>query len=121
MLLWGILSLYAKSGSIELARQLFDSMSRRNVVSWGAMIMGNGMNGHNEDALALFTQMQQTAVKPNRITFIGVLSACSHAGMVNEGWKYFYTISQNYCITPRVEHYACMVDLLGRAGHLHEP
>nr|ADE77588.1 unknown [Picea sitchensis] len=95
-------------------------MSNKNVVSWNAMIVGYGMHGHGEDALVLFTQMQQRGVKPNEITFISVLSACSHAGLVDEGWKCYNCMTLDYAITPTVEHYACMVDLLGRAGHLNE-
>eukprot|EP01018_Ginkgo_biloba_P038145 Gb_41325 [translate_table: standard] len=115
-----LLDMYAKCGSIEIARQLFDTMSNKSVVSWSAMIAGYGMHGHGQDALALFKQMQETGMKPNDVTFIGVLSACSHAGLVDEGWRYFESMSQEYCIAPRVQHYACMVDLLGRAGLLDE-
>eukprot|EP01018_Ginkgo_biloba_P020732 Gb_18359 [translate_table: standard] len=115
-----LIDMYAKCGSIEIARQLFDNMSKRNVVSWNAMIAGYGMHGHGEDALALFSQMEQTCMKPNDVTFICVLSACSHAGLVDEGWQYFHCMIQDYCIAPRVEHYVCMVDLLGRAGNLDE-
>eukprot|EP01018_Ginkgo_biloba_P034075 Gb_04450 [translate_table: standard] len=115
-----LINMYAKCGSIEMARQLFDNMSKRDVISWSAMIAAYGMHGHGEDALKLFSQMQQSGMKPNRITFVSVLSACSHAGLVDEGWQYFNSMSQDYCITPMVEHYTCMVDLLGRAGHLEE-
>eukprot|EP01018_Ginkgo_biloba_P020817 Gb_00206 [translate_table: standard] len=115
-----LIDMYAKCGSIDIAHQFFDTMSTRNVVSWNAMIAGYGMHGHGEDAIALFSQMQKTGMKPNHITFVCVLSACSHAGLLDEGWQYFYCMSQDYSITPRMEHYACMVDLLGRAGHLDE-
>eukprot|EP01018_Ginkgo_biloba_P034181 Gb_33061 [translate_table: standard] len=115
-----LIDMYAKCGSIEVARRLFDRMPKRNVVSWSAMIAGYGMHGYGEEALALFSQMQQTSVKPDDITFVSVLSACSHAGLVEEGWQYFNSMIQDYCITPREEHYACMVDLLGRAGCLDE-
>eukprot|EP01018_Ginkgo_biloba_P030278 Gb_21443 [translate_table: standard] len=115
-----VIDMYAKSGSIEIARQVFDKMSQRNVVSFTAMISGYGMHGLGEDALTLFNQMQLAGMKPDYITFIAVLSACSHAGLVDEGWQYFHLMSHQYLITPRVEHYACMVDLLGRAGHLDE-
>eukprot|EP01018_Ginkgo_biloba_P020815 Gb_00204 [translate_table: standard] len=115
-----LIDMYAKCGSVEIARQLFDKMSNRDVVSWNTMIQGYGTHGHGEDALALFTQMQQIDMKPNHITFICVLSACSHAGLVDEGWLYFNCMSQLHYITPRMEHYACMVDLLGRAGFLDE-
>eukprot|EP01018_Ginkgo_biloba_P019893 Gb_33697 [translate_table: standard] len=115
-----LLDMYAKCGNIEIARQLFDKMSERSVISWNAMISGYGMHGHGEDALALFLQMQQSGMKPTDVTFVCILSACSHAGLVDEGWRYFDCMTRDYCITPRVEHYACMVDLLGRAGHLDE-
>eukprot|EP01018_Ginkgo_biloba_P036700 Gb_40432 [translate_table: standard] len=115
-----LIDMYAKCGSVETARRLFDLMSERDVVSWSAMIAGYGMHGYGEDALALFSQMQQAGMKPNSITFVSVLSACSHAGLVDEGWQYFDCMIKNYSIIPRVEHYACMVDLLGRAGCLDE-
>eukprot|EP01018_Ginkgo_biloba_P028267 Gb_24755 [translate_table: standard] len=115
-----LIDMYAKCGSIEIARNVFDNMSKRDVVSWSAMISGYGMHGHGKDALALFIQMLETGIKPNDVTFISVLSACSHAGLVNEGWQYFDCMTQDYHITPRVEHYSCMVDLLGRAGCLDE-
>eukprot|EP01018_Ginkgo_biloba_P030303 Gb_38441 [translate_table: standard] len=115
-----LVDMYAKCGCIQAARQLFDEMSQKDVVSWSVMIGGYGMHGYGEDALTIFAQMQQTGIKPDHVTFIGVLSACSHAGLVEEGQRYFYCMSHDYCITPRIEHYACMVDLLGRAGHLDE-
>eukprot|EP01018_Ginkgo_biloba_P016631 Gb_04844 [translate_table: standard] len=115
-----LVTMYAKCGSIDVACQLFNKMSKRDVISWNAMIAGYGMHGDAESALEIFCQMQQMGMKPNHVTFVCVLSACSHAGLVDEGWQYFDCMSQAYCITPRVEHYACMVDLLGRAGHLEE-
>eukprot|EP01018_Ginkgo_biloba_P001270 Gb_03440 [translate_table: standard] len=115
-----LIDMYAKCGSIKDARLVFDNMSQRNVISWTAMIAGYGIHGHGEKALALFHQMQQAGVQPNHITFTALLSACSHAGLVNAGWQYFNRMNQEYCITPGAEHYACMVDLLGRAGHLDE-
>eukprot|EP01018_Ginkgo_biloba_P022395 Gb_02037 [translate_table: standard] len=115
-----LVDMYAKCGSVENARQWFNTMSQRDLVSWNAMIAGYGMHGHGEEALALFYQMQQMGMKPDSITVTGILSACSHAGLVDEGWDFFDQITRNYHITPSVEHYACMVDLLGRAGCLHE-
>eukprot|EP01018_Ginkgo_biloba_P019414 Gb_16546 [translate_table: standard] len=115
-----LIDMYAKCGSIHIARQFFDKMSHRNTVSWSAMIAGYGMHGHGEEALRLFTKMQEMNMMPDHITFIGVLSACSHSGLVDKGWQYFDCMSQDYCITPKLEHYACMVDLLGRAGRLDE-
>eukprot|EP01018_Ginkgo_biloba_P019534 Gb_23934 [translate_table: standard] len=115
-----LIDMYAKCGSIEIARQLFDKMSKGNVVSWNAMIAGYGMHGHSENALSLFSQMQQKGMKPDHITFVSVLSACSYACLLDEGIRCFNSMSQDYCITPMVEHYACMVDLLGRSGLLDE-
>eukprot|EP01018_Ginkgo_biloba_P022914 Gb_33051 [translate_table: standard] len=113
-----LIDMYSKCGRIEDARCLFDKMSERSVVSWNAMISGYGMHGHAEAALTLCYQMQQAGMKPNHITFIAILSSCSHAGLVAKGLQYFYSMSQEYYITPCVEHFACMVDILGRAGHL---
>jgi pentatricopeptide repeat protein len=73
-----------------------------------------------KEALQLFEQMQLSGTKPDAITFVGVLSACCHAGLVDDGWQYFDSMTSNYNITPTMEHYCCMVDLLGRAGHLDE-
>eukprot|EP01018_Ginkgo_biloba_P038696 Gb_15811 [translate_table: standard] len=115
-----LIDMYAKCGSIDVARKLFDNMPEKNVVSWNTMIAGYGTHGHGEDAIAIFTEMLQTGIKPNDISLLSVLSACSHAGLVDEGWHYFDCMIRDYCITPRMEHYACMVDLLGRAGHLNE-
>jgi pentatricopeptide repeat protein len=115
-----LIDMYSKCGSVELACHVFEKMSMRNEVSWTSMISGYGMNGYGEDALAHFKKMQTTRLIPNHITFVAVLSACSHAGLVSEGKKYFECMSRDYQITPRLEHYACVVDLLGRAGLLDE-
>uniref|UniRef100_UPI0040747504 Synthetic PPR-DYW protein n=1 Tax=synthetic construct TaxID=32630 RepID=UPI0040747504 len=115
-----LIDMYAKCGSIEDARKVFDKMPERDVVSWNAMIAAYAQHGHGKEALQLFQQMQQEGVKPSEVTFTSILSACSHAGLVDEGHHYFESMSPDYGITPRVEHYGCMVDLLGRAGRLDE-
>eukprot|EP01018_Ginkgo_biloba_P013907 Gb_04460 [translate_table: standard] len=115
-----LVDMYAKCGRIEIARQVFDEMYRKDLASWNAMIAGYGIHGCAEDALALFNQMQLRGMKPNNITFVGLLSACSHAGLVDKGKLYFDCMRRDFCITPSMEHYACMVDLLGRAGLLDE-
>eukprot|EP01018_Ginkgo_biloba_P033235 Gb_08628 [translate_table: standard] len=115
-----LVAMHSKCGSIEDACQVFDKMSQRDVVSFNAMIAGYAMHGHGENALTLFYQMQEAGIKPDCITLTGVLSACSHAGLVDEGWRCFDHMSQVYHITPSMEHYACMVDLFSRAGHLNE-
>eukprot|EP01018_Ginkgo_biloba_P008748 Gb_09146 [translate_table: standard] len=116
----GLVDMYAKCGTIETANQVFGHMSQKDVVSWNSMIAGYGMHGRGKDALALFYQMQQAGMKPNHITFVAVLSACSHAGLVDEGCQQFNSMIQDHHIIPSAEHYACMVDILGRAGHLDE-
>eukprot|EP01018_Ginkgo_biloba_P030280 Gb_21441 [translate_table: standard] len=115
-----LVDMYAKCGSIQIASQVFDQMAEQDVVSWNTMIAGYGIHGYGKESLAHFHNMQQAGLKPDYITFIAVLSACSHAGLVDEGWQYFHRMSQDYHITPTVEHYASMVDLLGRAGQLDE-
>ncbi|XP_042501122.1 pentatricopeptide repeat-containing protein At2g01510, mitochondrial-like [Macadamia integrifolia] len=116
------LDMYAKCGSIETARCLFDKMPQRNVISWSTMIGGYAMNGDSDKSLHLFSLMQNAGVQPNHVTYLGVLSACGHVGLVREGQSYFKEmIKSNDCnVQPRLEHYACMVDLLGRSGHLDE-
>ncbi|GMY18617.1 pentatricopeptide repeat-containing protein At2g01510, mitochondrial [Fagus crenata] len=116
------LDMYAKCGSTDMARTLFTKMPQRNVISWSTMILGYAINGETEKALTLFSRMQTEGVQPNYVTYLGLLSACSHAGLVNEGRAYFNHMAQsgNKNIQPRKEHYACMVDLLGRTGHLQE-
>eukprot|EP01018_Ginkgo_biloba_P039548 Gb_03572 [translate_table: standard] len=115
-----LIDMYAKCGSLKSACLVFGKMSKRDLLSWSAMIAGYGMHGHGEEALALFCQMEQVGVKPDHITFIAVLSACSHAGLVDEGWLYFNRMRRLYHIIPRLDHYTCIVDLLGRAGQLEE-
>eukprot|EP01018_Ginkgo_biloba_P008749 Gb_09147 [translate_table: standard] len=115
-----LIDMYAKCGDVWTARQVFDKMSQRNVVSWNAMIAGYGVHGHDEEALALFYKMQQEGFKPDHITFVAVLCACSHAGLVDEGLQYLNSMSRDYSITPRMEHYVHMVNLLGCAGRLDD-
>jgi len=115
-----LIDMYAKCGSIEKARDLFNKMHRRTAVSWTVMISAYAMNGCGKDALRLFEQMQHSGMKPDDVTLVCVLSACCHAGLVDEGRKIFDCMNQFYLITPSMEHYGCMVDLFGRAGHLDE-
>lgn len=111
-----LLTMYAKCGAMDLARDVFDKMPNRSVVSWNSMIMGYGMHGQADKALEMFLDMEKRGPMPNDATFICVLSACAHSGMILEGWWYFDLMRQVYKIEPKVEHYGCMVDLLGRAG-----
>ncbi|KAK7828322.1 pentatricopeptide repeat-containing protein [Quercus suber] len=126
-----LMIMYVKFGEMGLAEFLFESMVERDVVAWNALIAVCVQNGLASKALGLFHQMSLAGIKPDAVTIVsalsacgqlGVLSACSHAGLVNEGWAYFNHMAQSghKNIQPRKEHYACMVDLLGRSGHLEE-
>ncbi|XP_044509926.1 pentatricopeptide repeat-containing protein At2g33680-like [Mangifera indica] len=113
-------SMYSKCGSLEDGNLVFRRMTVRDIVSWNAMISGLSQNGHGNEALGLFEEMLVEGTKPDYVTFVNILSACSHMGLVERGWFYFNMMSSNFGIVPRVEHYACMVDILSRAGKLNE-
>ncbi|OMO78062.1 hypothetical protein COLO4_24864 [Corchorus olitorius] len=115
-----LVDMYAKCGSIEQAFGVFQGMKFRDVFSYTAMIVGYAMNGEAQRALDIFAEMPVVGIKPDEVTFVGVLSACSHAGMVEEGRKHFEDMSRVYNLEPQTEHYGCMVDLLGRAGLISE-
>ncbi|KAJ4951347.1 hypothetical protein NE237_028179 [Protea cynaroides] len=114
-----LVDLYAKCGSVHVARRLFERLTEKRVISWNAMIAGYAMHGHASEALSLFEEMEEEA-QPDHVTFVGVLSACSHGGLMNEGWKFFESMVTKYLVQPTVQHYTCMVDLLGHAGRLDE-
>ncbi|KAJ8617121.1 hypothetical protein MRB53_013307 [Persea americana] len=113
-----LVDFYVKCGCVESARQVFDKMPVKDVMAWSGIIVGLSINGHSDSALTLFAEMERSKTKPNAITFIGVLSACNHGGLVDKGWDYFKVMSNVYGISPSIEHYGCMVDLLGRAGRV---
>eukprot|EP01018_Ginkgo_biloba_P031528 Gb_16955 [translate_table: standard] len=115
-----LIDMYGKCGRIEDAQKVFDNVVEPDVASWNAMIAGYAQHGFGEEAIHLFEQMLLAGMKPNQITFVVVLSGCSHAGLLDEGHHYFISMTQDHGITPRAEHYSCMVDLLGRAGCLDE-
>ncbi|XP_043700496.1 pentatricopeptide repeat-containing protein At3g12770 [Telopea speciosissima] len=115
-----LIDMYAKCGSIEFARKVFDCTPDKDVVVWSAMIVGYGLHGRAREAIDLFNLMKHAQVEPNDVTFLGLLLACNHSGLVQEGWEYFYRMQQDHGIVPRHQHYACVVDLLGRAGYLDE-
>ncbi|XXG83408.1 hypothetical protein AAC387_Pa10g1169 [Persea americana] len=116
-----LIEMYAKCGCVDGARRLFDWMHKRDVISWSTMIAGLANHGRAREAIGLFEEMESAAgVKPSSVTFLGLLSACAHAGFLNEGLKYFNSMVKDYCINPSVEHYGCVVDLLGRLGCLYQ-
>ena len=107
--------MYAKNVAILMVRKLFDEMAERNVATWNAMIFGLASRGHVEDALSLFESMKKEGiVVPNGVTFVGILSACCHAGLIDVGREFFCSMKAVYGIETKIEHYGCMVDHLGR-------
>ncbi|XWS30564.1 hypothetical protein CRYUN_Cryun24cG0129500 [Craigia yunnanensis] len=113
-----IIDMYCKCGRDEMARKAFSCMKEKNVRSWTALIAGYGMHGRAKEALEVFYKMIRAGVNPNYITFVSVLAACSHADLVQEGWHWFDAMKDEFNVEPGVEHYGCMVDLLGQAGYL---
>lgn len=115
-----LIDMYAKCGAVGTARALFDMMNERHVTTWNVMIDGYGTHGLGKAAVELFNKMLEGPTKPNDITFLCAISACSHSGLVEEGIHYFTSMKKDYGIQPVMDHYGAMVDLLGRAGRLNE-
>ncbi|KZV25302.1 pentatricopeptide repeat-containing protein-like [Dorcoceras hygrometricum] len=115
-----LVDLYAKCGCVDFAYRIFMDMSFKNLITWNSMISGFAQNGRGREAIRLFDQMIEKRIKPDYISFIGVLFACSHGGLVDEGRKYFISMSDDYGIKAGIEHCSCMVDLLGRCGRIEE-
>ncbi|RWR77273.1 putative pentatricopeptide repeat-containing protein [Cinnamomum micranthum f. kanehirae] len=117
-----LIDMYANCGSLENARSVFDGMAKKDVVCWNAMIAANGMNGCGADAVGLFFQMKDLGLNPDAATYVSVLCACSHAGLVDQGICIFYSMVDELDsdVRPNLQHYACVVDLLGRAGLLND-
>ncbi|KAL3641968.1 hypothetical protein CASFOL_012783 [Castilleja foliolosa] len=119
--LWtSLVNMYAKCGNIEAAEQIFNNMEIKSLASWNAMISGLAMHGHAIKAIRFFSEMAKEGFKPDEITFVGVLTACCHAGLVNLGRGFFNLMVHDYNMSPQLQHYGCMIDLLGRAGFLDE-
>ncbi|KAF5740360.1 pentatricopeptide repeat-containing protein [Tripterygium wilfordii] len=114
-----IVDMYSKCGVIEASKKAFDLIPKKNLVSWSAMISAYGMNGLAHEALHLLAGMEQHGVKPNSVTALSVLSACSHGGLVEEGLFFFKSMVQDQKIEPCLEHYSCIIDMLARAGKLN--
>jgi pentatricopeptide repeat protein len=116
-----IITMYARSGSVPLAKRVFDRIRwRKETVTWTSMIVALAQHGLGEEAVDLFEQMLHVGVKPDRITYIGLFSACTHAGFVDKGKRYYDQMQNEHGIVPEMSHYACMVDLFARAGLLKE-
>ncbi|CAN4089650.1 unnamed protein product [Withania somnifera] len=114
-----LIDMYSKCGSLEEARKMFNSTIQRDIACWNSMISTYAQHGEAKEALNIFEKMIHDGLKPNNVTFVAVLSACSHVGLVKEGLHHFFSMSR-YGIEPETEHYVCMVSLLGRAGKLVE-
>eukprot|EP00250_Pteridium_aquilinum_P000210 c10236_g1_i1 orf=183-2363(+) len=115
-----LVSLYGESGIVEDAYSVFLKLSEQDWVSWSAIIGAYANHGYSKEAFNLFQEMQQQGLKPTVITFVSVLSACSHAGLLNEGYEYFTSMTRALVTTPTSEHYMCMIDMISRAGCLHD-
>ncbi|XP_071721161.1 pentatricopeptide repeat-containing protein At4g21065-like [Rutidosis leptorrhynchoides] len=111
-----LIDMFAKCGDVDKALRLFQTLDGKTIVSWTSVIVGLAMHGRGLEAASLFENMKDSGMAPDDVTFIGLLSACSHSGLVNEGQKYFDSMTRVFHITPKIEHYGCMVDLLSRAG-----
>ncbi|XP_010262087.1 PREDICTED: putative pentatricopeptide repeat-containing protein At1g17630 [Nelumbo nucifera] len=116
----GLVNMYTKCGSLKQGRLVFDKIGSRDVISWNTIIAGYGLHGFGRDSINTFDEMIRAGFKPDGITFVAVLSACSHSGLLNEGRGLFGRMMDEFMILPQMEHYACMVDLLGRGGLLQE-
>ncbi|XP_020587008.1 pentatricopeptide repeat-containing protein At1g08070, chloroplastic-like [Phalaenopsis equestris] len=115
-----LLDMYAKCGNIEKACLVFDEMSRKDIISWNSMIGGLAYNGLAVDAINLYYKMIEESLKPSEITFVGLLTACTHAGLVDLGLKFFHSMRCEHKIVPKVEHCACIVDLFCRCGRVED-
>lgn len=111
-----LIDMFAKCGDVDKALRLFRNTSDRTIVTWTSVIDGTAMHGRGLEAVSLFEEMKKAGVAPDDVAFIGLLTACSHSGLVEEGRKYFSLMTKDFAVVPKIEHYGCMVDLLSRAG-----
>uniref|UniRef100_A0ACD5YF26 Uncharacterized protein n=3 Tax=Avena sativa TaxID=4498 RepID=A0ACD5YF26_AVESA len=114
------IDMYSKCGDVDTARSVFDSMPQRNAISWTSMMAGYGMHGRGHEALEIFDNMQKAGFAPDDISFLVVLYACSHSGMIDRGLAYFDIMSRDYGVAACAEHYSCVIDLLARSGQLEK-
>ncbi|KAJ7945874.1 pentatricopeptide repeat-containing protein, mitochondrial [Quillaja saponaria] len=115
-----LIAAYAKCGDMNGSWILFEKMPERTEVSWNSIILSLGIHGRTDEMFGVYEKMKGVGMRPDHATFTALLSACSHGGRVDMGWKYFQSMVEDYKLEPKVEHYTCMVDLLGRAGHLKQ-
>ncbi|CAA6654503.1 unnamed protein product [Spirodela intermedia] len=115
-----LIEMYSKCGSLGHSVRVFDSMRTKDVVTWTALVSAYGMHGLGKQALKAFMDMEVAGIPPDHVTFVAVIYACSHSGLVEEGFSLFNRMEKDYKTTPKIEHYACAVDLLSRSGKLPE-
>ncbi|XP_042504447.1 pentatricopeptide repeat-containing protein At5g61800 [Macadamia integrifolia] len=115
-----LVDMYAKCGCVGIAREIFDSSPDRNLFTWNAMVIGLAMHGEGELALEYLSRMKEAGIRPDGVSFLGVLVGCSHAGLVNEARRLFNEMESIYMVRRELKHYGCMSDLLGRAGLIEE-
>ncbi|WOL17577.1 hypothetical protein Cni_G26370 [Canna indica] len=116
-----LIDMYSKCGSIDKALQVFESVPvRRDLYSWTSVVCGLAMHGQADHALCLYLQMLDVGIKPDDVTLVGVLNACVHGGLVDHGFRFFHSMEKMHGLKPKIEHYGCLIDLLGRVGRLKE-
>ena len=115
-----LVTMYSRSGDLGSSRLASEELKAMDVVSWTSMILAQSYHGCGSYALQTFARMLRYGAKPDRVTFVGILSACSHAGLITKGRKVFDSMTQAFGLKPQAEHYSCLVDLPGRAGKLDE-
>ncbi|KNA07514.1 hypothetical protein SOVF_170900 [Spinacia oleracea] len=115
-----LIDMYAKCGELKEAIRAFDQMEEKNVISWSSLIDGYAKHGYGHEAMSLYRKMEHEGLKPNDVTFLSILFACSHAGLIKEGWECFNNMVDKHNISPTEKHYSCMIDVLARGGQLEE-
>lgn len=115
-----IIDMYCKCGSIVMALEVFHTSPVKGLSSWNSIIFGLAINGHEEEAIEFFSRLESSKFMPDDVSFIGVLTACNHSGMINKARYYFSLMTEYYAIEPSIKHYGCMVDLLARAEYIEE-
>ncbi|TXG55682.1 hypothetical protein EZV62_020938 [Acer yangbiense] len=115
-----LINMYSRCGDIDEARRVFEVMKERNVITYNSIIVGLALHGRSIEAIEIFREMLRRGLKPSSVTFVGVLNACSHGGLLDLGFEIFHSMAKDHGIEPHIEHYGCMVDLLGRVGRPEE-
>lgn len=115
-----LIDMYSKCGDLGEAWNIFEEMEEKDLVSWNSMLHGLAMHGHGKKSLELFARMKLEGITPDSFTFVGVLCACAHIGLIKEARRYFISMQKDYEIVPSIEHYGCLIDVLGRGGLLME-